>query len=99
LTPVSTINLSTLPTEFNQFWNNEDNLKEYATVKKRLYKTWKKDGILEGFTANNWVIGTDILVTGCIVDLWNVDNGLSILRKYRLKSSERELRERVNWLA
>ena len=82
LCPLDTINLSTLPTEFNEFWNNEENLKEYASTKKRLYRMWKKDGVPKGFTAHNWVISVDLLVTGCAVDLWDVNGGLSVLRRY-----------------
>jgi len=78
LCPLDTINLSTLSTEFNEFWNNEENLKEYASTKKRLYRMWKKDGVPKGFTAHNWVISVDLLVTGCAVDLWDVNDGLSV---------------------
>ena len=68
--------------DFNNFWHDEDNLKEYASVKKRLYKLWKKTGVPKGFTAHNWVISVDILVTGSVVNLWDVNDGLSILAAY-----------------
>lgn len=82
LTPADTINLKVLNENYHTFWNNEENLKEFATNKKRVLKQWKKNGLPTGFNSATWIISIDILVTGCALSMWDINGGLSYLRSY-----------------
>jgi hypothetical protein len=82
LTSLDMLDLSNLKASFDQFWYNIDHLKTYANTKKRLLKMQRKIGIPDSFTSAQWVISLDILVTGCVLDMWDINGGLAALRRY-----------------
>jgi hypothetical protein len=82
ITALEEYDLTPLKGKFDEFWGKTYNLKDYVSIKKKLLKLRKKDGIPNGFTAHQWTISVDILATGCVIDLWDINIGLDTLARY-----------------
>lgn len=65
------LDLSILHKEFIKFWEREENLIEYTTLKRQLMSRRKKFVIPEVIDGSKWTISIDLIVTGIVTGIWD----------------------------
>ena len=77
------LDLSLLKQEFDNFWNDENNLVEYAVVKRQLSSRRKSFKLPDVITGARWTISVDLLTTGIVTKVWeNMEDAIEGLVEY-----------------
>ncbi|MDF0553401.1 hypothetical protein [Kamptonema sp. UHCC 0994] len=80
--PLDAFSLPIFRSKFNEFWFKEENLVAYSKTRSKIRRRGRKNSLPAGFTATRWTISVDLICSGCVLNLWDIESGLQALSDY-----------------